>query len=491
MVRAKAKATSKARPKAKAQAAPAAKAKAKPKAKTRPTTKSQAKPKASAKASTKAKATAKATARPTATPRSTAKPATTGKAAASARATPPAQPTAAAPRATPAAKPPAPPRARRPSASPARVADTSDAVPAPITGESSTEAHRRLFTARDRAVRSSPVVEILDDPHPLGALRRFLDSLKGEATPQQSQIALGSAQLMLLPLGREQRGGTDVKELVDLIVHHWRDFGERGKGFHAQEFLRNALVAIGVDRDRIAQLEELVPEAASAELLVSLACAHAVARDKVAMLRAVERALEAGAAPAELRRDPDFAPYANDPDLNVLLTRAEVPPIPVDVEPYLPAVRAALDSLLSTLQEFGESVELRPPVRLDAILDAERAGRVSLPNDYRALLTITNGMRLWEHEFLGAGDYREPTRLATRARQYLGSSFGVTGLAECVPLASWGQPNDWLLYDPRGRLRSGEPGYILMVESGGIPVEDLAAALAHMENMAREALGTN
>ena len=54
-------------------------------------------------------------------------------------------------------------------------------------------------------------------------------------------------------------------------------------------------------------------------------------------------------------------------------------------------------------------------MRLDAILDAERARKISLPNDYRALLTITNGMQLWEHEFFGAGDYREPTPLA-RAR---------------------------------------------------------------------------
>jgi hypothetical protein len=193
----------------------------------------------------------------------------------------------------------------------------------------------------------------------------------------------------------------------------------------------------------------------------------------------------------QFRRDADFAPYANDPDLAVLLARAEVPQIPVDVEPYLPGVRGALDSLLSTLKEFGESVELRPPVRLDAILDAERAGKVSLPNDYRALLTITNGMRLWEHEFFGAGDYRENTRLSIRAQQYLASSLGVTGLAECVPLASWGQPTDWLLYDPRGRMRAGEPGYVLMLSADGVAVEDLASALLHMENMARDVLGTN
>ena len=367
----------------------------------------------------------------------------------------------------------------------------SDAVPSPISTETSTDAHRRLFTARDRVVRSSPVVEILDDDHPMGALRRFLDSLKGEATPQQAQIALGSAQLMLLPLEREQRGGPEVKELVDLVVHHWLDFGERRKGFHAQEFLKHAFAALGVDRERTATLEALIPDTANSELLFNLACAYAVARDKVAMLRAVERALEAGSTATQFRRDPDFAPYANDPDLMVVLARAEVPAIPVDVEPYLPGVRGALDSLLSTLKEFGETVELRPPVRLDAILDAERAGKISLPNDYRALLTITNGMRLWEHEFFSAGDYRENTKLSIRAQQYLGSSLGVAGLAECVPLASWGQATDWLLYDPRGRMRSGEPGYVLMLSTDGVAVDDLAAALAHMESMARDVLGTN
>jgi hypothetical protein len=450
-----------------------------------------AKTKASSKAGAKAKASSKARVKKTPTvSKAGAKPKATTAAkpkatiAAKPKATPATKPkarTAGKPKATTAAKStPGPGRKRAP-----------EAVPSPIEAETSTEAHRRLFTARDRAVRSSPVVEILDDPHPMGALRRFLDSLRGEATPQQAQIALGSAQLMLLPLEREQRGGAEVRELIDLVVRHWRDFGERQNGFHAQEFLKHAFPALGVDRDRTSALEALIPDMANSELLFNLASAHAVARDKVAMLRAVERALEAGASATQFRRDPEFAPYANDPDLTMLLARAEVPAIPVDIEPYLPAVRGALDSLLSTLKEFGESVELRPPVRLDAILDAERAGKVSLPNDYRALLTITNGMRLWEHEFFSAGDYRENTRLAIRAQQYLGSSLGVTGLAECVPLASWGQPTDWLLYDPRGRMRAGEPGYVLMLNTDGVAVDDLAAALQHMETMARDVLGTN
>jgi hypothetical protein len=389
------------------------------------------------------------------------------------------------------------PKRKKKAATPKRaievVEPTTDAVPEPILAESSTEG-RRILSARERSARSLPVVEILDDPHPIGALRRFLDSIRGEATSQQSQIALGSAQLMLLPIAREHRGGSEVKEVVDLMLQHWPDFGERRRGFHAQEFLRNALAAIGVDRERISKLEDLIPPGASSELLFNLACAHAVARDKVAMLRAVERALEAGVSPSQFRRDHDFAPYARDPDLAHVLARAEVPAIPVDVEPYISLIRGSLDILVATLREYGESIELHPPVRLDAILDAERARKISLPNDYRALLTITNGMALWDHTFLGVGDYREATPLAQRAQHYLEmlASFGRTGIHDCVPIANWGQPNDWLLYDRRGSLRGGdEPGYVLMLNSDEHALSDLSAALQHLEYIARETFGTN
>jgi hypothetical protein len=466
---ARAKQAAKAHPPAKAARGKAApkKVKAAPK-KVKATAKAKAAPK-------KAKATPKkAKAAPKKAPKAK-KPASTTTARGRAKATP--------------AK--AAPRTRQ-------LVDTSldlaaDAVPEMIGAEPSSGLAARSLTARERAIRSLPVVEILDDPHPIGALRRFLDSVKGEATQQQSQIALGSAQLMLLPIAREHRGGSEVKEIVDLVLDHWLYFGERRKGFHAQEFLRNALAAIGVDRERIAKLEDLIPANATPELLFNLACAHAVARDKVAMLRAVERALEAGVSPSQFRRDSDFAVYEKDPDLSALLSRAEIPPIPVDVEPYLPAVRSALDSLVATLREYGESIELRPPVRLDAILDAERARRISLPNDYRALLTITNGMALWDHTFFGAGDYREMTPLALRAQHYLETmaEAGRSGIEDCIPLANWGRPTDWLLYDLRGRLRGHEPGYLLMLGGDEHHLSNLAMALSQLEDIARETLGTN
>ena len=406
-------------------------------------------------------------------------------------------------------KPPSKPKAKRKRTKPA----ASDAVPIAIAESPSTDTstRRRARTAREWAARSSPVVEILDDPHPSGALRRFLEGIRGTATQQQSQIALGAAQLMLLPIARENRGGAEVKEVVDLVLERWGDFAERRTGFHAREFLRNAFAAIGVDRDRIARLETHVPVDASGDLLFSVACAHAVARDKVALLRSVEAALEAGATVDQFRRDGNFTPYRNDPDFSAILARAELPPIPVDLGPYLSAVRAALETLVGTLREYGQRVELRPPVRLDAILDAERARKISLPNDYRALLTITNGLVAFGHEFFGVGDYREPTMLARNAQRYLQMSAeqGAPGIEECVPLANLGADNSWLLYDPRGKVRGGEPGYVAMLPmtrgdlgresdldrsvTRGSPDqrESLVAVLDRLGEVARDALGTN
>ena len=373
------------------------------------------------------------------------------------------------------------------------TAEGSDAIPQLIPFDSSSGERKLTLTARERALRASPVVEILDDEHPIGALRRFLETLKAEATPQQAQIALGAAQLILMPLERDGRGGREVRELVDLILRHWDQFGERRRGFHAQEFIKHALLAVGIDRARVQALDELVPPHASGELLFNVASAYAAARDKVAMLRSVQRALEAGVSPAQFRRDPDFLVYANDADLTRLLSGAEVPRIPVNVEPHVPIVRAALDHLVTTLKEFGEPIELRPPVRLDAILDAERARKIQLPNDYRALLTITNGMTVWDHTFFSALDYRESTPLAMTAQRYLEmqATRGAEGIEECIPLARWGQPTDWLLYDPRGRIRGGEPGYLLRLNTYEEPLENLSAALGRIEHLARETLGTN
>jgi hypothetical protein len=309
---------------------------------------------------------------------------------------------------------------------------------------------------------------------------------------EEGQIALGSAQLMLLPIAHEHRGGKEVKQLLDLVLARWDTFPDR-TGFHAQEFLRNAFAAVGDDHERIARLAMLVPEDATSELRFNMAGAYAIVGDRPAMLRALEAALAAGATAEKVRRDPDFARFVDDPAVIALFDRAAVPAIPVDVDRYVAPVRAALDSLVNTLRKFGEHGRLNPPATLETVLAAERAKKIQLPNDYRALLTITDGMAIWDHEFFGTLDYRSDTQLAERARAFLemSVSYGGIGMDECVPLATWGQPNNWLLYDPRGAVREGDPGYVVMLTADPWPMDDLADALLKIEDSVRDVLSTN
>ena len=378
----------------------------------------------------------------------------------------------------------------KPARKPAPKAKTPRKKAAPAKA-----APAKAASSRKRAVTpsKSPVVQILESQEPLLALGNFLGGLGGVATVNEGQIALGSAQLMLLPIAREARGGKAAAELIDLVLGHWHRFPDRA-GFHAQEFLRNAFAAVGEDTERLDKLVPLVPDDASAELRFNIACAYAVAGDKPAMLDAVERALAMGATAAQVRRDTDFDAFARDDELGALLDRAaQTPAIPVDIAPYLPRVRAAVDKVVATLQALGETVTLGPPATLDKILAVEREYGLALPNDFRALLTIHDGMTLWDHAFFGTADYRGGTQLHGNAREYLETSadYGATGIDECIPLANWGQPNNWLLYDPRGGMRGGEPGYVIMLTADDWPQTDLVEAFANLEKLAKDVLGAN
>jgi len=330
------------------------------------------------------------------------------------------------------------------------------------------------------------IVRILDAKRPLDALTKFLAKIDGQLSVQEGQIVLGSAHLLLA-------GGGDPNALLDLVLSRWGDLPDRS-GFHAQELLRNAFAAVGGDRARVMQLSALVPVDASAELRLGHACALAAAGERTAMLRAVEAALAAGVSPGQLRRATELRPYADEAGFLTILERASAPPIPVDIAPHLEVVRAALDEVTRMLREFGEHVVLEPPASLDTVLASERAAKIQLPNDYRALLTLTDGMTLTDNRFFGTVDYRNDTSLALDARAFvarLGHNGSAYAVDECVPLANWGQPTDWLLYDPYGRLRGGAPGYILKLASEQVSLDGLAHALERFERIMRDVLGTN
>ncbi|HEY6174079.1 MAG TPA: hypothetical protein VIX73_06535, partial [Kofleriaceae bacterium] len=173
------------------------------------------------------------------------------------------------------------PAARKPRATATRPAAAKQRVAAGkrIAAKQSAAAGKPAAKLRG----GSAVVKLLESRQPIEALRKFLARIRGAATMEQGQIALGSAQLMLLPIAHEHRGGNEVKQLLDLVLARWNAFPDHS-GFHAQEFLRNAFAAVGDDRERIARLAALVPPDATSELRFNVAAAHAAAGDRPAML---------------------------------------------------------------------------------------------------------------------------------------------------------------------------------------------------------------
>ena len=162
-------------------------------------------------------------------------------------------------------------------------------------------------------------------------------------------------------------------------------------------------------------------------------------------------------------------------------------PIPFDIAPHFARVRAAIDELVAALRRRGVPVKLGAPASVEAILAAEKARGISLPNDYRALLTLHDGMILLDRTFFGTRDYLDDTMLTLRAREFLQSAVehGLPGIEDCIPLANWGLPSDWLLYDPHGEVRGGAPGPIVTRRAGATVMKDICDALAHLAKSAR------
>jgi hypothetical protein len=131
-------------------------------------------------------------------------------------------------------------------------------------------------------------------------------------------------------------------------------------------------------------------------------------------------------------------------------------------------VRQAVDDLVTELDRLGQPATKRPPASLEDVLAAERESRIQLPNDYRAMLTITDGLAAWEHTFYSTTDYRSAELVR-----------------DCVPIANGARPTDWLLYDPRGQ------GYVLMLDADELPLDDLVAALDRIGRIAADVLATN
>ena len=339
-------------------------------------------------------------------------------------------------------------------------------------------AHARKRNKRAAKKPAASVVRILESADPIDELRIYLDSKLGIASIEAGQVVLGAAQLLLPTIDHDEAAA-----LLDLVLDYW-DALPDPIGFHEREFLRNAFEAVGDDPERITRLLERVPPEPGAELLFAIARSLAVAGSREAMLDAARAALATGATAAQFRREDDFIPFEADPEFAEMLGDAETTrAIAAIVAPHVPRVRAALDDAIAAVRDFDGIVVLNPPATLDAILAAERASDIALPDDYRALLTLHDGLRLWDEAFLGTADYTIGTDLAASARDYLDGATR-DGSEHLVPLSNRGA-RSWLLYDPRGAYRRG-PGYVLRIETNAYPQRGVAEFLDGLTAAARD-----
>jgi hypothetical protein len=348
---------------------------------------------------------------------------------------------------------------------------------------------KKTTTQAKKPAGAEIVLYIVAAPDPLAALKKYAGSLSPKITKREAETLLGAAALVIGELAEEFRGERTVDVVTDVVFGLWSRLPDPA-GFHAQDFLRHAAGEI-VDPTRLGLLAERVPAHPSPELLFHLAGGFGRIGDRGQLLATLERALAAGVSPAQVQREPDLARYVTDPDVVRLLAARKAPAIPVDLAPHGAALRKALDQTLQVLKKYQRPVDLSPPARLDDVLAAEAATGIQLPNDYRALLTLHDGLVLHDRRFFGTRDLRGGTPLHGRAREYIemSSDYGAQGIEDCVPLANWGQPNDWLLYDPVGRTRGGEPGYVIMLNADESPQQGLAQVLLRLARLVESVYG--
>ena len=343
---------------------------------------------------------------------------------------------------------------------------TEDAVPTPIADDPfSATGRRRAMTARDWSTRSSPVVEILDDPHPIGALRRFLDSIKGPATAAAGadRARLGAADAAAdRARSARRRRGQGARRSRARALGRFRRMPHRLScaGVPAQR------VRGGRRRSRRASRASKSARAADRRAASCCFTSRAHTRSRATRSRCCapsRRALAAGVTPADFRRDHDFAPYATRSRISRCCSRAPTCRRSRSTSSRIcPPVRArARVARRRRCAELGEAVELRPPVRLDTILDTERAAQASRCRTTTARCSrSTNGMRVWDREFFG--DRRLSRAHVARAARSAISRRPSTrrpALSDCVPLASWGASERLAaLRSARSRPRAATPG---------------------------------
>lgn len=331
---------------------------------------------------------------------------------------------------------------KKPAKQPRKTSPKTKAV---VKGKAKTDRQAKAKTGPQKPTRKAKpsagvgaktVIAILESRDPVAALKKYTATLSSKITKIEAQVWLGAAALLLGQPARGDQGRSTVEAIVDGVLDAWPRLPDR-TGSHAQDFLRNAAARV-VDATRMDRLGDHAPADASPDLLFALACGFGRLGDRDHLMAWLARALTAGVSPAQIRRTPDMARYVSEPEVVRLLAAHRAPAIPVDTTRHVAPLRTALDRMLRVLERCRRPVHLAPPVPLADVLAAEAAAGVQLPNDYRALLTLHDGLTLSDRRFFGTRDLRGGTPLHDAAREYIemSSDYGAQGMEDCVPLAN-------------------------------------------------------
>ena len=160
-------------------------------------------------------------------------------------------------------------------------------------------------------------------------------------------------------------------------------------------------------------------------------------------------------------------------------TRPEKQTIKWNPAPHAKGIKKAMAELVKAIEPLNLKWSLGTPLKKADILVFEKKLGQDLPNDYRAFLLQHDGCKSHGYEMLGVRDFTQKTRLYKRAKDYLDdmAGFGDMHILDCIPLANLDQPNNWLLYDPVGKLREEGPGHLVMLTADVMPIDGILQRL--------------
>ncbi|HEU0030014.1 MAG TPA: SMI1/KNR4 family protein [Kofleriaceae bacterium] len=340
----------------------------------------------------------------------------------------------------------------------------------------------------------------LKQPDGAARFRALVDGLPdGKLAKADAEAVLGLGAIALAGFAGT-RGDREAERVIAAVLARLPQLPKRG--YHFEQFVRNALGVVGPER--LPAVERLVPATVDEPAIhLNLACARAAAGDRRGVIAAIERGLAAGMSRHAFANDPELAAMLATKQVAALLSPPKLPAIAWDVAPHVARLSKIVQAFAAKCVAQGDWLELGHASTKSAIVAVEKQLGVPLPNDFRAFLTLHDGLKAGHFGYghrrvsgdeilgladLGGGKRTSDTQLAKWAREWLDGQarHGSSTILDCVPLATFTQTSNWVLYDPIGHYlaevtgKRARPGYIMQMNADAWIVPRFADALRFM-----------